>query len=100
MPNETREMALFSMVVNLAEDEDRSLAEFIARRRQPGEEWRTWDQIRYELAQVSGQIVSDGSIRKWAERYGIPQYTQADGQGDVNAKAYARALAKAGISIN
>lgn len=100
MPNETREMALFSKVVSLAEDADRSLAEFIARRRVPGVGWRSWDQIRYELAQVSGQIVSDGSIRKWAERYGIPQYTQADGQGDVNPKAYARALAKAGISIN
>jgi hypothetical protein len=108
-PNETREMRLFSKVIELrgallnertgAEGLSTSLPQFIARRRTPGESWRSWDEIRYELTDLSGEIVSDGTIRKWAQRYGIPETTQADGKGETTARAYAVALRKAGIDL-
>ena len=108
-PNETREMRLFSKVIDqhdtlhvISQDGGTgatSLPQFIARRRTPGDGWRTWDEIRYELADISGEIVSDGTIRKWAQRYGIPETTQADGKGDTTAKAFATALRKADIEL-
>jgi hypothetical protein len=110
-PQETREMRLFSKVIELVMTAgqhnvpvlDISLAEFIARRRQPGDTWRTWDELRYELRDVTGEVVSDGTIRRWARWYGIPEYTRADGKAEgsaeVTAAAYAKAIRKAGIVL-
>jgi hypothetical protein len=101
-PNETREMRLFSKIILLSRmkvaAEAQSLPQFLARRRMPGEGWRGWDEIRYELRDVSGEIVSDGSIRKWAERYGIPENTQADGT-DEQIQEYVDTLREAGIEL-
>jgi hypothetical protein len=103
-PNETREMRLFSKVIEQNDTiegatGDRSLPQFIARRRLPGDTWRTWDELRYELREVSGEIVTDGTVRRWARWYGIPETTQADGAGDTNAKQYAAALKRANIIL-
>lgn len=104
-PNETREMRLFSKVVEqhklwnsaVGDDSfrDLSLPQFIARRRAPGDDWKSWDEIRYELRTISGEIVTDGTLRKWAQRYGIPQLTQADGDADE----YGGKLQEVGIEI-
>lgn len=107
-PNETREMRLFSRVIKqhwMATDNsevvvfgDRSLPQFLARRRRPGESHRSWDEIRYELADISGEIVTDGTIRKWAKRYGIPEDTVAEPTDEALA-AYSEALRAANIDL-
>lgn len=108
-PNETREMRLFSKVIELDKEiahlnndasvsTDDSLPQFIARRRMPGDGWRTWDEIRYELRDVAGEIVSDGSMRTWARRYGVPENTKADGS-DKAIQEYTDALREAGIDL-
>ena len=101
-PNETREMRLFSKIILLSRTkiaaDDQSLPQFIARRRLPGDGWRTWDEIRYELTEVSGEIVSDGTIRKWAQRYAIPEDTQVVENEDAIA-AYRKAVREADIDL-
>jgi hypothetical protein len=98
-PDETREMRLVSKVIELHEDRDASLPEFIARRRLPGTTWRTWDELSFELTEVIGEIVTDGTLRRWAKRYGIPESTTAE-QDDGVAKAYTAVLRKAGIVLS
>ncbi len=108
-PGETREMRLFSKVINQRNaldaaqsglrSPDASLAEFIARRRQPGTGWHSWDELRYALRDATGEIASDATIRKWARVYGIPEHTQPDGEGRTSAKEYAAALKRAGILL-
>jgi hypothetical protein len=98
----TREMRLFSKVIQASRKvPDESLPEFIARRRMPGDHWRTWDEIRFALREVTGEIVGDQTVRGWAKRYGIPEDTEPDGSGGgTNAKAYADILAERGITIS
>jgi hypothetical protein len=102
-PNETREMRLFSKVIQLSKvavaRTDTTLPQFIARRRHPGETWRTWDEVRYELTEATGEIVTDATIRRWARVYGIPEGTQADGEGDVPTSAYLDALKSVNIDL-
>jgi hypothetical protein len=96
-PGETREMRLVGKVIALTKGiGDKSLPEFIARRRSPGGGWRTWDELSYELTQIIGEIITDGTLRHWAKRYGIPEGTKADGDGE----AYVQALTEASISIS
>lgn len=106
-PNETREMRLFSRVIELHLTTydpkktwviDNSLPQFLARRRLPGGDYRSWDEIRYELADISGEIVTDGTIRKWAKRYGIPEDTVAEPTDEALA-AYSEALRAANIDL-
>lgn len=98
-PNETREMRLISKVIELHGDRDRSLPEFIGRRRQPGSAWRTWDELSFELTELIGEIVTDGTLRRWAKRYGIPESTTAD-QDDKVAKAYVAVLREVNIVLS
>lgn len=99
-PDETREMRLFGKVIELSESVvDTSLPEFIARRRQPGADWRTWDEVRYELTEVCGEIVTDQTIRGWAKRYGIPEDTERDGQSGTKPAEFSRALKRANIKV-
>jgi hypothetical protein len=98
--DETREMRLISQLLAMKKNvKDRSVPEFIARRRTPGDGWRTWDQISFELREVLGEIVTDGTLRKWAACYGIPERTRADGTGEVTADEFAKALAAADIEV-
>lgn len=94
-PKETREMRLFGRLISLADGVDESLPEFIARRRTPGAGWRSWDELSFELAEVSGEIVTDGTLRQWAKRYGIPEDTERD----VPSLTFSRALRKADIVV-
>lgn len=99
-PNETREMRLVGRVINLSAGiEDTGLADFIARRRLPGATWRTWDEISFELAEVLGEIVTNGTLRHWAKRYGVPEDTKADDSGKTNTRQFRSALTKAHITI-
>lgn len=99
-PGETREMRLFGRVIEMSPDTvDTSLPEFIARRRTPGPYWRTWDELRYDLTEVAGEIVTDGTIRAWAKRYGIPEGTERDAPS-AEVRAYGSALRRAGIVVS
>jgi hypothetical protein len=98
-PNETREMRLISKVIELTPDvPETSLDQFIARRRQPGDQWASWDQVTIDLYRVIDQIVTDVTLRRWAEKYGIPEGTLPEG-GPVTADEYAAAMQKARIDL-
>lgn len=100
-PNETREMRLFGKVIQMSRAVlERDLPEFIANRRMPGPNWMTWDEIRYQLTNLSGEIVTDQTLRKWAERYGIPEDTSPNGINGTSEDDYRAALVKAEISHN
>jgi hypothetical protein len=92
-PDETREMRLVGRLIELnPEVADASLPQFIANRRWPGsDEWSTWDEITHELRDITGEIITDVSLRRWASRYGIPQNTALAG-GPVTEAEYAKAL--------
>lgn len=100
-PGETREMRLISKVIELTElgRDDQSLPQFIARRRLPGVSWRTWDELSFELAEVLGEIVTDGTLRRWAKRYGIPEDTAADADTE-GVQRYRDALTEANIALS
>jgi len=97
-PDETREMRLFSKLI-AAKSEDVDLPHFIAKRRAPGDGWRTWDEIVFELGNLTGELVTNVSMRKWASRYSIPENTDRDAKQGPNAGAYKRTLKTAGITI-
>lgn len=100
-PNETREMRLFGKVIQMSRTvPERDLPQFIAARRAPGPNWMTWDEIRYQLTNLSGEIVTDQTLRKWAERYGIPEDTSPNGTNGTPEADYRAALVKAEISHN
>lgn len=51
-----------------------TLARFIAKRRTPGEDWTSYEEIAYELQALTGERVSRAGVEKWAvEKYGIPR---------------------------
>lgn len=97
-PDETREMRLFSKLIT-ERTGDYDLPRFIASRREPGEHWRSWEEIVFDLGELTGELVTDISLRKWAKRYGIPESTDADAKQGPDAKAYVKALKSAGITI-
>lgn len=110
-PDETREMRFVSKIIELdtaiAEEtvsgpvrRETSLPEFMARRRRPGDDWRTWDELSFELAEITGEIVTDGTLRQWAVRYGIPEDTSKDGKSGLTLAEYQRAIKKARITIS
>lgn len=100
-PNETREMRLFSRLIAINDEvNDESLAQFIANRRIPlGTFWRTWEELVFDLASATGELVTDGSLRKWAKRYGIPEYTTADASSGPKPAEFRRICAKVNISV-
>lgn len=99
-PGETREMRLVGRVIALYRKvPDASLPEFIARRRTPGEMWRTWDELSFELAEVIDEVIGARTLNMWAKRYGIPEDTEATGDEQATA-SYVSALTKANIAIS
>ena len=79
--------------------EMRLVEEFIARRRQPNSDlWMTWDMMTIKLHEITGEVFTDVSLRRWAQRYGIPENTREFG-GTHSQSEYAAALAEVGISL-
>jgi hypothetical protein len=68
------------------------LAAFIAERRVPGRDWRSYEQIAGEIKQVTGIPVTGVGVQKWAERLGIPM-TSARAT-DAEVRRYRRRVAK------
>lgn len=101
-PGETREMRLFSKVLELSSEAvEQTLAEFIARRRRPKQDtWRTWDELRFELTEVTGEIVTEQTMRGWAKRYGIPENTTRDGTDGLTLAQFDKAVVRsAALSV-
>lgn len=98
--DETREMRLVSKLISLSPAvSDESLPQFLAARRRPNHEaWRTWDEITWELKNLTGEIFTDVSLRRWGKRYGIPEGTALAG-GQVTPDDYAQAMREAGIAL-
>lgn len=100
-PNEiTREMRLVEQLIAKSDKvPDTTLPEFIARRRQPNSDlWMTWDMMTIKLHEITGEVFTDVSLRRWAQRYGIPENTREFG-GTHSQSEYAAALAEVGISL-
>lgn len=96
-PDETREMRLVTKVIELSDAvSESSLPEFIAVRRQPeSNRWSTWDEITIDLHAVTGEVITDVSLRRWAHRYGIPETSG----GLVTRAEYAKAMRQNHIKI-
>lgn len=62
----TREMRLVSRIL------DGRLADFLALRRTPGPTWKSWENIGYDLKELTGESFSREAIRRWAICLGIP----------------------------
>ena len=79
-PAETREMRLISQIIESSRKvSDVSLAQFIARRRHPEAGPNSWNEISHALTPVIfGEFVTEGTIRKWAAVYGIPDPNVGD----------------------
>jgi hypothetical protein len=93
-------MKLISRVIELSDTvAERSLPEFIAIRRMPGERYCTWDEITIDLHKLTDQVITDVTLKRFAERYGIPGHTRKDGAGEVTTAEYTKAIRKAGIKI-
>lgn len=95
-PAETREMRLVSKLIEQSKAvKDKALVDFLARRRHPAMQL-SWDQVSFQLAAVIGEIVTDGTLRKWASVYGIP-----DGGRNIvlTTDEYERGLKAASITI-
>lgn len=96
-PPETREMRLVSRILELKarKGNDTTLKQFLARRRHPDANL-SWDEVSFQLNDVIGEIVTDGTLRKWANIYGIPNA----GRGVTLTKdEYENGLAAAGITL-
>lgn len=96
-PAETREMRLVSRLIRLSDQTaDESLAEFIAWRRHPGQGPLSWNEISHALTPVIDEVVTEGTIRKWAASYGIP-----DGGARIKltVREYEKGLKTAGLSL-
>jgi hypothetical protein len=97
---ETREMRLISRLLagSRRPGAPRSLPAFLAIRREPGPEWRTWEQITLDLYEVTGELITREGIRRWARKYGIPEDTKPN-DSPALVKAYHAKLKRAGIEI-
>lgn len=91
---ETREMRMTSRLLG----GPGHLATFIASRRRPGADWKTWNEIGHDLHPKTGETFTPEVIRKWAKRYGIPEYTRPGDSAELTAMYLAR-LAELGITI-
>lgn len=98
---ETENMAYITKIIQLSDVPETSLAEFIARRRAPGPDWRSWEGVVIDLHEVTGRVVSIATIRSWAVYFGIPDATRLNGEyGGTSAEQYANAISRAGITIH
>ena len=67
------------------------LPRFIARRRTPGDGWKSFDAIATELAVMTGEPVTRQGVIKWAKAYGIPLHSKRNDPPEVHA-AYLAAV--------
>ena len=96
-PVETREMRLASRLIERNRKvPEASLAEFIATRRHPNAGPLSWPQISYELVAVIDERVSEGTVRKWAHAYGIPD---PGPRIKLTVDEYETGLTEAGITV-
>jgi hypothetical protein len=96
---ETREMRLMTRVIQMSDVPEKTLAEFIAHRRAPGEHWRSWEGVTVDLNEITGEVVGIATLRTWATIYGIPDGTRQNGNSGITPATYAKAVRKAGITI-
>jgi hypothetical protein len=94
---ETREMRLISRLLASAR-KGAPLPVFIAQRRDPSGNWRSWEQITIDLHAATGETITREGIRRWARKYGIPENTKPT-DGHVEILAYRAGLKRAGIEI-
>lgn len=95
---ETLVMQLASRVLEL--NGHGTLPQFIARRRLPGDDWRTWPELSYDLTQAlggDGVVLTSEVIRTWARRYDIPDTKRND--TDALVRIYRKQLTRVGISL-
>jgi hypothetical protein len=96
-PAITREMRLVSRLIEASpEVSDTSLAQFIARRRDPESGPHSWNEISHALTPVIDEIVTEGTLRRWAAAYGIPDRGP---RIKITPKEFARGLKDAGIIL-
>lgn len=74
------------------------LDRYIARRRLPGPDWMTWQEIAFSLHEPTGEVYTSEGVRSWAVRYGIPAETKPTDSPELVAH-YRTKLAEAGIEI-
>jgi hypothetical protein len=94
---ETREMRLISRLLTSAR-KGVPLPVFIAARRDPSGNWRSWEQITIDLHAATGETITREGIRRWARKYGIPEDTKPN-DGALLVRAYYAKLKQAGITI-
>lgn len=96
-PRETREMRLVSRLIDASrKTTDKSLVEFIARRRHPSEGPHSWNEISHALTPVLGELITEGTVRKWAHAYGIPD---PGPRVKLTAQEYDEGLEAEGITL-
>jgi hypothetical protein len=95
---ETREMRLITRLIETSKRPEHSLAEFIAKRRAPGKNWRSWEGVSIDLHEATGEVFGIASLRSWAHIYGIPESTRPYGT-NLSPEDYAAKLAEAGIKV-
>jgi hypothetical protein len=97
-PAITREMRLVSRLIETSpEVSDTSLAQFIARRRNPDAGPHSWNEISHALTPVINEIVTEGTLRKWAAAYGIPDRGP---RIKLTPREFANGLKAAGITLD
>jgi hypothetical protein len=97
-PAITREMRLVSRLIETSpEVSDTSLAQFIARRRNPDAGPHSWNEISHALTPVIDEIVTEGTLRKWAAAYGIPDRGP---RIKITPREFAAGLKAAGIALD
>lgn len=50
------------------------LARFIAVRRVPGRDWKSFERIAQEIYAATGESVTRASVETWSKKYGIPTW--------------------------
>jgi hypothetical protein len=96
-PAITREMRWASELIELKpEVPDTSLAQFIARRRNPETGQLSWNEISHALTPVLKAVIAEGTLRRWAAAYGIPDRGP---RIKITPKEFARGLKDAGITL-
>jgi|tagenome__1003787_1003787.scaffolds.fasta_scaffold20589123_1 hypothetical protein len=97
-PTITREMRLVSRLI--AKDRkvpDASLAQYIARCRNPATGQQSWNEISHALTPILGEIITEGTLRKWAAAYGIPDRGP---RIKITPEEFAAGIEAAGIALD
>lgn len=93
-PATTQQMRLVSGLLGSAD----ALPAFIAKHREPGENWKSWERLVFEIEAKTGELFTRESIRHWAMRYGIPTDTRRAPDA-AEIKRYRKLITRAKITI-